>query len=664
MSRRRKALTAVTVVLVLAAFTWMSLPYAVRREVRRRAESRGLKAEVGDVKVRPGRIELRDVRVSSDRLPVKPFVIGKVTVLTSWLEAQEVEADGASLEIDGDAVDLVKKVQDMKGKREGGGSVRASVKNFRITWAGPCSGSGSASAEGVSASSGTLTADSVSISCHGVSTIAQNVSAGKGQANAKSVEAKYGGYVLRASGVTAGPDEKDLWSKPWARADSATLEAHGATLEAKTVRASADAIERSAKAGAGTAVLKYEGLQGDVLAENVEVGASGKKEGELELSVSTKSLSGVYKAVTGDGVTAMSLSGGGTISWGKNYSKPWGARGWRFALGSATAYAKAEVREDGFSAEAALGDPGGSGAACNDLLTSIPKGMVPKLDGFAAEGRVQAGVKVDMKKEAVVQVTLKNGCKFVSWPDSMSPKSLKRKFSRTVYGVRGEPVELDSGPGTKDWVPYLRMSRFLTAAVQTTEDPGFFRHKGVDVGAVENSIKQDIESGKFVRGASTVTMQLAKNLWLTRSKTISRKVQEAFLTTYLEQVLTKEEILELYFNIVEFGPMLYGVGPASRKYFGSPPDELSLGQSLFLTSVLPSPKAQWFGPDGKIQESRMKWLHAIMETMRKRNLVSEGELQDGLAEWLVLGKSDPDIRVPEAGPVIVNPGGLDPDWGH
>ena len=124
----------------------------------------------------------------------------------------------------------------------------------------------------------------------------------------------------------------------------------------------------------------------------------------------------------------------------------------------------------------------------------------------------------------------------------MSPKSLKRKFSRTVYGAKGEPVELESGPGTKDWVPYLRMSRFLTAAVQTTEDPGFFRHKGVDVGAVENSIKQDLESGKFVRGASTVTMQLAKNLWLTRSKTISRKVQEAFLTTYLEQVLTKEEI--------------------------------------------------------------------------------------------------------------------------
>ncbi len=94
-------------------------------------------------------------------------------------------------------------------------------------------------------------------------------------------------------------------------------------------------------------------------------------------------------------------------------------------------------------------------------------------------------------------------------------------------------------------------------------------------------------------------MQLAKNLYLDRGKNLSRKLQEAILTMYLEQELTKEQILELYLNVVEFGPMVYGIGPAARHYFNAAPGELSLGQALYISSIMPNPKAQHFAPTAR-----------------------------------------------------------------
>ena len=139
----------------------------------------------------------------------------------------------------------------------------------------------------------------------------------------------------------------------------------------------------------------------------------------------------------------------------------------------------------------------------------------------------------------------------------------------------------------------------MPVAVLTTEDGAFpLRHHGFDHEAIRNSIRENLRRKKFVRGASTISMQLAKNLYLDRGKNLSRKLQEAVLTMYLEQELTKDQILELYLNVVEFGPTVYGIGPAARFYFagGSARDLFKLGQALYVASIMPNPKVQHFGP--------------------------------------------------------------------
>src|SRR6185369_17461401 len=107
--------------------------------------------------------------------------------------------------------------------------------------------------------------------------------------------------------------------------------------------------------------------------------------------------------------------------------------------------------------------------------------------------------------------------------------------------------------------------------------------------------RENIRQKKFVRGASTISMQLAKNVYLDRTKNLARKLQEALLTMYLEQELTKEQIMELYLNVVEFGPMIYGIGAAARHYFNAAAGELALSQALYISSIIPNPKAAHFG---------------------------------------------------------------------
>jgi membrane peptidoglycan carboxypeptidase len=175
----------------------------------------------------------------------------------------------------------------------------------------------------------------------------------------------------------------------------------------------------------------------------------------------------------------------------------------------------------------------------------------------------------------------------------------------------------------------------MATAIVICEDAGFFRHRGFDARAIENSIKDNLKTGRFLRGASTVSMQLAKNLYLSRDKTVARKLQEAVLTLFLEQELSKEQILEIYFNVIEYGPGLYGIGPAARHYFATTPDQLTLGQSLYLASILPNPRHQHFSSSGEVTEGWMRYLHKLMQIALKIRRVDEQQLEEALAERIV-----------------------------
>jgi len=222
----------------------------------------------------------------------------------------------------------------------------------------------------------------------------------------------------------------------------------------------------------------------------------------------------------------------------------------------------------------------------------------------------------DLRTKPVVKLDWKLTCKSPS-PEPSCIKALRAPFTYTAFDKEGREFSRKTGPGSQGWVPFEAISPNMVTALQTTEDPSFFEHKGFLLHAVENSLVANLKAGRAVRGASTLTMQLAKNLWLRRSKTIGRKVQESFLTIVLESHLKKEEILELYLNVVEFGPDLYGIGPAAKELVGVAPMHLSLSDSLSLTLRLPRPtKAGSF-------DSSKATVRALLEQLRATGKVPE-----------------------------------------
>lgn len=144
-------------------------------------------------------------------------------------------------------------------------------------------------------------------------------------------------------------------------------------------------------------------------------------------------------------------------------------------------------------------------------------------------------------------------------------------------------------PGSKDYVPLSRISPFLQRAVVMSEDGSFWTHKGFDWAELEKSAQLNWQKGSYLRGGSTITQQLAKNLFLTKDKTLTRKGIEALITIRLEEVLTKKEILERYLNVVEFGKDIYGIKAAAQNYFGKSPAELDAVESAFIAMLLPNP---------------------------------------------------------------------------
>ena len=141
------------------------------------------------------------------------------------------------------------------------------------------------------------------------------------------------------------------------------------------------------------------------------------------------------------------------------------------------------------------------------------------------------------------------------------------------------------------WVPYGAVSDHLKKAILLSEDAGFFSHSGVDMNELGEAFKKDWETGSFKRGGSTITMQLAKNLYLNPSKNPLRKVKEIVIAWQLEQALPKRRIFEIYLNIVEWGRDVYGAEAASRFYFGKSAANLDLLEAATLAALLPSPRS-------------------------------------------------------------------------
>lgn len=164
------------------------------------------------------------------------------------------------------------------------------------------------------------------------------------------------------------------------------------------------------------------------------------------------------------------------------------------------------------------------------------------------------------------------------------------RFRYRVRRADGGAQIRTSGEGTPDWVPLRKVSPNLQAAVVAAEDSAFYRHEGIDPEGIAVAISDNQAAGGIVRGGSTLTQQLAKNLYLDGERTLERKLREALLALELDRSLGKERVLELYVNVVEWGPDLWGIGPASERYFLRQADKLPPHESAFLAALLPSPR--------------------------------------------------------------------------
>jgi monofunctional glycosyltransferase len=140
------------------------------------------------------------------------------------------------------------------------------------------------------------------------------------------------------------------------------------------------------------------------------------------------------------------------------------------------------------------------------------------------------------------------------------------------------------------WISYARISPQLVRAVLVTEDSKFWRHAGLDYEQIKESMEVNLERGEFARGASTITQQLAKNLYLSPSKNPIRKLRELIIARRLESELTKQRILELYLNVIEWGDGVYGAEAAARTYFRTPASQLDAAESALLAAAIANPR--------------------------------------------------------------------------
>jgi monofunctional biosynthetic peptidoglycan transglycosylase len=172
---------------------------------------------------------------------------------------------------------------------------------------------------------------------------------------------------------------------------------------------------------------------------------------------------------------------------------------------------------------------------------------------------------------------------------------------------KGKPYKMN-----QQWVPLSKISSYLVKAVLIAEDDKFWKHEGFDYEAIQKAIEKDLKAKKYKVGASTITQQLVKNLYLSPEKSLTRKISEALITWRMEKVIPKKRILELYLNVVEWGEGIFGVEAASRYYFGKPSSQLTPQEAARLASVLPNPRKYNPVGDQRYVTNRSNLIYSIM----------------------------------------------------
>ena len=269
----------------------------------------------------------------------------------------------------------------------------------------------------------------------------------------------------------------------------------------------------------------------------------------------------------------------------------------------------------------------------DELFSSLPKGLFYNLDGIKTEGVLNYHFYLDLDLSQVDSLKIKSLLKPKKFKilnfGNTDLRKMNGSFEYTAY-EKGVPVRsFIVGPENPNFRPIGRISQYLQIAVLQSEDGGFFYHNGFLIESIQEALATDIKKRKFVRGGSTISMQLVKNVFLSRHKTLARKFEEILIVWLIEnnRLSSKDRMFEVYLNIIEWGPGIYGINEAARFYFDKDPRDLSVNESIFLASIIPSPKhaLHSFTDELQLKPELEGYYRLIAQRLRVKGLITEAE---------------------------------------
>jgi hypothetical protein len=267
----------------------------------------------------------------------------------------------------------------------------------------------------------------------------------------------------------------------------------------------------------------------------------------------------------------------------------------------------------------------------DDLFSSLPAGLFTRLAGMQTGGELAFEFDFSIDFSDPDRVHLQAGLEKKAFRikrfGRVDFRTVNEPFIYTAYEKDRALRSFTVGPENPDFRRLDQLPSFLKDAVMISEDGAFYGHQGFLLGPIKDSIAINIKSNRFVRGASTISMQLVKNLYLKRHKTVARKFEEMLITWLIEAngLIPKERMFEIYLNIIEWGPQVYGATEAARFYFAKDVADLTLAEALFMASIIPRPKRFMVSFDS---EQRLRpWLDGyyrnVSGKMLQRGMISQ-----------------------------------------
>lgn len=277
------------------------------------------------------------------------------------------------------------------------------------------------------------------------------------------------------------------------------------------------------------------------------------------------------------------------------------------------------------------------------LFDAIPTGLFNSVEGIEVGGQIAYDLdfKINLDEPDSLVFSSKvddKQVKIKKW-GNINPTELNNSFVYKAYEDSVLMREIVVGPANPKFIALEDISPILRKTVLNTEDPHYFKHQGFEEEAFKLSLVTNVKEKAFKRGASTISMQLVKNVFLTRNKTMMRKFEEVLFVWLMETSgqVSKERMYEVYLNVIEWGKNVYGIQEAAQYYFSKTPSALNLGESLYLASIVPRPKTglSSFDYTGHLKPWLQRYFNTYGAIMEKRGQLDGEEVPEGYGFYQV-----------------------------